>query len=367
MLPQPQRTPAGLAVTGCRWGISKRQVRELLHECRAQSAWRDDDTIRDFVMKFVKPRTEGRGMGLALLLNHESPQAVNLMISHSWDENALRFFEDLEAEVLEHEVLFVCFLALYQCEDGAGPSIAEQLGADIHRGPFAEVIDTLKPQGRLARFTMFVRPVRARGRMLVVTNEECAVYSRLWCVWEAYVAACAKVPTHFTYRGVLFDNETLSSRQAGCGNPEDERRIRAAILQLPVETRKDRSFVLGVALSILSMPLGSALAAIGLGIATAVLRHKKGPNKIANRLGLASGITGSSSFLVFLLFILFRKKIYAGSLRLSQQIDKSDGYDRLDVVVTETSLCFQRSRNRILQRLASREKRKSKSLPRLAA
>lgn len=203
----------------------------------------EGDSIRDFVTKFVEPMTRGKGMGIALLLNADAPLEVNLMISHCWDENALGFFDDLESNALESEVMFICFFSLYQNEDGWGPSIAEQLGTDIRAGPFAQVIKSFLPAcGTLAAIADDEddasrdhdeddAPPTFRGRMLVVTNREVPLYSRLWCVWEVYNALAIDIPIDFTVRGELFDGCCPSCKFAHCDKPEDEQRIRVAIEQ----------------------------------------------------------------------------------------------------------------------------------------
>jgi len=138
----------------------------------------ENDTIRDFVHKCVLPDTAGEGMGLSLMLNRTNPKAVNVMVSHAWDEHAGRFFADIDRKSTPEDVFFICFFAIYQNEDGVGPTIAEQLGVDVVCGPFAQVIDKLRPG-------ICGRP---SGKMVVITNKECALYTRMWCVWEMYVA-----------------------------------------------------------------------------------------------------------------------------------------------------------------------------------
>lgn len=224
--PLPQKTTDGRNWAATHWGLSKAQARRLWQEYQATAAYSEEDTVREFVEKFVKPRTRGTGMGLALLENQQKPLAVSVMISHAWDEHAGRFFQDIEALVEDHEHMFVCFLAIYQNEDGCGPSIAAQLGGCIDSGPFAQVIDALVPG-------------RGHGRMLVMTNREIALYTRMWCIWEVYCAIKHDVPVSYSDRGLLYPSETASSRSARCGPPSspmnnDERAIRQRIERLPV-------------------------------------------------------------------------------------------------------------------------------------
>lgn len=347
-----QWTPLGRAVSGRDWGITKAQLRELYRASKASSQWDADHTIRDFVEKFVKPRTKGTGMGLALTLNAAQPQAVTLMVSHAWDENAGRFFDDLEAHVKEHEVVFLCFLALYQCEDGAGPSISQQLGSDIHAGPFFEVIESLQPARTFGS---------ARGRMLVMTNEECALYTRLWCIWEAYVAATRGVPVEYTRRGRLFADATASSRTARCGDPRDESLIRDAIVRIPVETRWSRfgaGFGIGLVVAAVAVPAGFfATFTVGLSIGGFVVKcvsyvldvvesllppKARLVSRIISRVTQITGtglLLGSAFWAVIsVLFLLLcwcfvsRRRVRATG-RLGARVAGGDGYTRLDAVV----------------------------------
>lgn len=307
-------------------------------------------------------------MGLSLLLNADEPKEVNLMVSHSWDENAACFFEDIEKEARPHEVLFICFFALYQNEDGFGPTIALQLGSDIHQGPFAEVINRLKPQGWLARNTCGYFG-RSRGRMLVVTNRECAVYSRLWCVWEAYVAAANLVPTHFTDPELLFDAGVKSSRHARCSNADDEARIRDAILKIPVETRRDRNVVVAFFAFFYALPVGSLTVSMGLSIAALVtwgsarrLADPTGRLRIAKGLGLAAAILEGTAFLLGTLVFKNMAVLREHSRRLSQKLIKGDGYDRLDEVVNEAAEAAKAHRRRERRQQAKERQRSDRAL-----
>jgi len=290
------------------------------------------------------------------------------MISHTWDENAFGFFEDIELHVREEEVMFICFFALYQCEDNTGPSIEEQLGPDVRAGPFAEVIAQLKPAGRLADWSngWLARP---QGRMLVVTCEECDLFSRLWCVWEAYTALSLRVPVTFAGRGQVFGTDAPSSRFARCGDPrksmnEDERKIRKAIESLPVETWRSRSGHIGavsIVLAAIFVPLGLGAGwALGLaiaGVAVSATRyllqlvgHLSVIFPIAGTIARVSAwvlakvgtglLAGSAACLVstvlgaFVLWYLFPRRRIQWTGRFSAKlVDNRDGYERLDAIV----------------------------------
>lgn len=365
---RPQVTPSGRQVSGSHWGISKSQIRDLVAQCRTDTSWSSSDSIRDFVAKSVKPRTQGLGMGLALSLNRDAPLKANLMISHAWDENALGFFQDIEAHVREEEVMFICFFALYQCEDSAGPSIGEQLGPDVRGGPFAEVIAQLKPAGLLADLSngWLARP---QGRMLVVTCEECDLYSRLWCVWEAYVALSLRVPVAFAGRGQIFGTDAPSSKFARCGDPrrpmnEDERKIREAIESLPVETWRSRLGNVGAVVALLAailVPLGLGAGwALGLAIAGTAVSAVRYGLQFISWLSIFLPFTGTTARIFAWVLSKVGAGLFAGSVaclfstvlgalilwhlfprrriqwtgRFSAKLaDNRDGYARLDAVV----------------------------------
>lgn len=232
--PHPQVLPCGIPVTAKFWGISRRQIEQLFRQSRRSDHWRDEDNVHQFIKKFVLPETDGTGMGMALLLNQEVPQEVNLMVSHAWTENARDFFCDVLAAMYDHEVAFICFLSNYQ---GSAEDIDKQLGCDIHRSPFTEVIKN-----------------EACRRMLVIPNEALrengqGLYSRLWCDWEIKVAADAGMPINIPTRnslGHLLGRKGNSSRKARCGDPskpmnKDEQLIRHAIESMPPHTGRSHA------------------------------------------------------------------------------------------------------------------------------
>eukprot|EP00927_Polykrikos_kofoidii_P017318 TRINITY_DN17870_c0_g1_i2.p1 TRINITY_DN17870_c0_g1~~TRINITY_DN17870_c0_g1_i2.p1 ORF type:complete len:792 (+),score=109.44 TRINITY_DN17870_c0_g1_i2:57-2378(+) len=343
-LPRPQQTPSGEPIFADRWGITTDQLRDYVTACRQRLEWNNADDVRTFVQKFVIPDTLGTGLGLALLLNKDAPKQVNLMISHTWDENAVLFFDDVLQRAMDDEVLFICFLALYQgafargakvearheddtwqlvtisdikhdgnvsfivtwtgddgnlarrevdAEDvrrprkmqwlvyqlkgfrnavkhifndeseartafsgmarrhtrilvdpygrevdshvgmcnaalshvrehlrgewevfeGDEPSLVQQLGDAVSNGPFTAVIESL---------------LRNNGRMIVVTNGSCPLYTRLWCVWEIFCASLNGIPVDFVRRGRLFSS-SLALRDASCSDKNDKIQIKDAI------------------------------------------------------------------------------------------------------------------------------------------
>ena len=177
--PRPQRLPDGTWVTAKYWGIQRAQLQDLFDECQALPNWSDKANVHHFVDTFVKPATAGTEMGYALMRNQHEPQQVTLMISHAWVENTGDFFKDVLASTWQNEVAFICFLSNFQ---GTPQQIDAQLGNDILKSPFTEILNS-----------------RACQRLLVVPNDELrengqGLYSRLWCIWEMKVATDAGLP-----------------------------------------------------------------------------------------------------------------------------------------------------------------------------
>jgi len=228
--------PDGTYVTACYWGITKQQVSDYFDECRKDPQWDDSDKVKFFVNKFVKPKTDGTGMGVALLFNQDDPRQINVLLSHAWQGNAKRFFEDTLHHLCDQEVAYICFLSNYQ---GSPEEIEAQLGHMITQAPFTQILQSYTCE-----------------RLLVVPNEELlkngqGLYSRLWCDWEIRVAVGEGLPINITSRNKkdYLLGESVSSRHARCGNPslpinDDEKNIREAIEQNHPENGKFQSIQL---------------------------------------------------------------------------------------------------------------------------
>ena len=129
--------------------------------------------MRDVVNRAVKPRTRGTGVGLALLLNAKKPLRAKVMVSHAWDETYYEFVKAL-VDSGNTGPFWVCALSIYQNEDLPGVTISDQLGPDPHYGPFATVL-------------------RQAELMIAIVTNACNIYSRMWCVFEMYIALNLKI------------------------------------------------------------------------------------------------------------------------------------------------------------------------------
>eukprot|EP00435_Cladocopium_sp_Y103_P016776 s2900_g4.t1 len=171
--------------------------------------------LYDINSLFVIPWSSGCGCGVALLMNVQSPLKAQVMISHAWAEDIEQLVGSLSSWAARIQSiwacsgvpLWCCAFAQYQPEDGAGPSLQQQLSLD----PFKSVIQS--------------RPVHG---MLVVHTTKADPYDRLWCVHEIDEALDSKlfVTAIGTYS---VGGRNVCTRSAKCGHPADEERIRAVI------------------------------------------------------------------------------------------------------------------------------------------
>lgn len=130
--------------------------------------------LYDINESFVKPWTRDLGCGIALLMNPEGLQA-EVMLSHAWGEDVEQCQQAMNtaaesAGILGSTPIWFCTFAQYQPEDGAGPSIKEQLLLD----PFTAVIES--------------QAVRDSGKMFAIHTSTADLYERLWCVREVHAA-----------------------------------------------------------------------------------------------------------------------------------------------------------------------------------
>eukprot|EP00929_Paragymnodinium_shiwhaense_P015522 TRINITY_DN123625_c0_g1_i1.p1 TRINITY_DN123625_c0_g1~~TRINITY_DN123625_c0_g1_i1.p1 ORF type:complete len:708 (+),score=99.24 TRINITY_DN123625_c0_g1_i1:89-2212(+) len=308
------------------WGLTIGQFGHLLAECQMDSNWQDSFTMRDLVENYVKPKTKGKGVGYALLVNNKEPLEVSVMISHAWAENVMEFYHTLHRSVGAHESMFICALSLYQCEDGYGPSIEKQLGPDVQGSPFWHVIQHIAQTGQshgfwwthnstLPRFALFFfslavackfctviqrncisfsgkcyrgtatpvgawipvfhwewNPVEVEdfyvqitrlflvfgglaaicilghiyldirgsyylGRMIATPNHQCPMYTRLWCVYEMFVARVENVPV--VLANTLASTGPANCKEADCSSPEDAKNIKGDIRSHGEKTAED--------------------------------------------------------------------------------------------------------------------------------
>jgi len=128
--------------------------------------------------KFVCPWSENTGNSIALLMNQTGLKA-KLMVSHAWGEDNEELIEAItsycKAKSLPADIaIWLCTFALYQAEDGVGPTIEEQLQQD----PFNKVIQS-RPQV-----------------MVAIHTSTANLYERLWCPFEMHKAIAYEIEVH---------------------------------------------------------------------------------------------------------------------------------------------------------------------------
>lgn len=228
------------------WGISLDQLSDLVVRLRSFYAERLEDfsikTMRDVVADFIEKETRGTGMGYALGRNERRPLRATVMISHCWDENADAFFDAIRKRSDKIESLkdsrvqptrtrsnrrmsasrsisdkrsgavppppgiWICALANFQqtAGDTSGPSIGDQLGKKVMKGPFFQV-------------------VASADLMMVVQTHEAAVYTRMWCLLELFVSMQSNTEVELIGEWQL-DKKALDDfdpSKASCGPPFD--------------------------------------------------------------------------------------------------------------------------------------------------
>mmetsp|Transcript_99392 Transcript_99392/g.290131 ORF Transcript_99392/g.290131 Transcript_99392/m.290131 type:complete len:915 (-) Transcript_99392:35-2779(-) len=153
-LPEAQAFPAqpqildGMPIWPEQWGITRAQCRDLLRRLQRDPTWDPHNTMYTLVSDYVVPWTRGTGLGYALANNQDDPKEVNLLVSHSWEENAEEFLTTLGRSTGSRDVMWVCALSMYHAGDGAGPSIRDQLGCTPEESPFRRVLEHIRAHGQ---------------------------------------------------------------------------------------------------------------------------------------------------------------------------------------------------------------------------
>ena len=116
---------------------------------------------------FVKKWTQGTGCSLAVFMSKSSEAAAKFMLSHSWGEDVEELQQAVAAFCNKKGVdydapLWFCVFSNYQCGDGAGPSIQEQIDMD----PFAKVIEAPAQRTKTATATK----KSGRGRKVPISR-----------------------------------------------------------------------------------------------------------------------------------------------------------------------------------------------------
>lgn len=184
----------------------------------------------------VKPITAAsRGLSWALMCHPTGLRRADVFVSHSWSEGIWEFDRCLRLWWVAHKdsIVWCCCLANPQ----AWP--ARRLEAligdgDPQRSPFGKALCAM-PE-----------------RMLLIPNRQVSIYSRLWCVYEAFLAMELGIPVRLLIDPPEYNSDEMTANRfqhmvrmealrahrcievpsvtrATCSVVSDERKIRAAI------------------------------------------------------------------------------------------------------------------------------------------
>lgn len=145
----------------------------------------------------------------------------------AWQENYKQFVDALSGSGIQGP-FWVCALSIYQNEDLPDVTIEKQLGPIPSNGPFSTVL-------------------KQADHMVAIMTDLCDIYTRLWCVYEIFIAITLNVPVSLaTYNEIttsggasdaMYTNAVLDSSSkevstalATCGKQSDQIMIQKEIL-----------------------------------------------------------------------------------------------------------------------------------------
>mmetsp|Transcript_14878 Transcript_14878/g.42878 ORF Transcript_14878/g.42878 Transcript_14878/m.42878 type:complete len:675 (+) Transcript_14878:1-2025(+) len=114
---------------------------------------------------YIQPETRKQGGMSWALMKHPKGLKCDVFATHAWSEGVFEFTSKVRGSWppgAKH--LWACFLALPQNAD-----LNVVLQGDIHHSPFAKAL-------------------KHATHMLVIPNKRQSIYTRLWCVYEAFLA-----------------------------------------------------------------------------------------------------------------------------------------------------------------------------------
>lgn len=154
------------------WGISLEQIQNLRNHhlySRTGTDFLNDFTMRELVNDELRSLSDGTGMGYALLINQQKPLRAKVMVTHSFDMSVYSFVESIERSE-EKGPFWVSAFAMYQNHDSErGVDIVEEKEKTLETAPFTTVL-------------------KEAEKLVVLSTQECDIFTRLWCNYEIYVA-----------------------------------------------------------------------------------------------------------------------------------------------------------------------------------
>lgn len=188
-----------------RWCVTMQQLESLLVEVAAKYP-QEDPNVYTVVDEVVKPLTMGSNESYALLLNPDG-LPIKHFITHAWAEGYKQFVKELQALGLSGG-LWICFLANPQT--WRADDLDRLLGASAWLSPFARALEDSES-------------------VVAVRNANANMYSRLWCVFELYLAHKLGKPVRVVGLPELGVLQNPVGYSATCTSPHDLVKLRAAM------------------------------------------------------------------------------------------------------------------------------------------
>lgn len=245
------------SIAPSKWCVNIGQLKDFVAQASKCQGLAANPCMYDVVDRLVKPRTRGSGLSWALQEN-PSGLPVKWFVSHAWKESIKDFAQALyDFKVIQPEDgIWVCFLANPQTWPRT--KLAELLGTQAFHSPFATAMQSAKAQ-------LVVRTeIYEEDRMA-------CVYSRLWCVFELWMAGNMQadgnelkiIPLGRVYpqRAAEGMRKTIGVAYAGCSSDVDKERITLCVERGEDETRQKKGWLDRLTVEILTSQQGTELHA----------------------------------------------------------------------------------------------------------
>jgi len=207
-----------VSVPPAKWCVDRSQLHELAKEVqkektkwqpktdakekdkKAKEEW--EPNVYEVNEKWIKPQTISTGLSWALQKNRKG-LPVKWFVSHAWAEKfkdfvvAIDAFAESEKSYGKDDGIWICFLANPQTWPRL--VLSELFGSQVFHSPFAVAMEAAKAQ------------LVVRTELPQYDGQSQCVYSRLWCVFEAWIAS-----------GMKRDNEPLDIIALGKTYSKDE-------------------------------------------------------------------------------------------------------------------------------------------------
>lgn len=188
------------------WGITLEQIQEIKDHKRYKKSM----SVQDVVEKIVKPQTKGKDVGYALMKNQKNPQKARVMVCHSWQDNFNEFCSVLEKKQEEGPFWIYAFATNFN----KGSSNNDEYHPATHA---------------------LLNALKHCEHVLTVTTDSVDTYSRLWCLYELYLATSLGLPIVYASssdKDVFSSHEKpIRSLDALCSDQKDKQMIHSEIIK----------------------------------------------------------------------------------------------------------------------------------------